>query len=100
MRIENTGLEQLQLDLRTLDDIMEQYGLTRDGHWDYERVTYDRKFTIGKNVYYLRVQGVATEGDVGANRAIIQLKTPILGKHYPHGVEYGEDENFPQRLSL
>jgi hypothetical protein len=25
--------------------------------------------------------------------------TPLLGKHYyPHGVEYGEGENFPESL--
>ncbi len=31
--------------------------------------------------------------------AVIQLKTPLIGKHYyPHGVEYGEDENFPDNL--
>ena len=56
------------------------------------------------NVYpmiksYLRVFGYAVEGDVGAHRATIQLLTPVLGKHYyPHGVEYGENEYFPESL--
>src|SRR6476619_5794469 len=99
MRFENTGLELMQLDLNTLDDILPQYGLIRAGAWDYERVTYDRKIVIGDNVYYLRVQGYAVEGDVGAHEAIIRLLSPILGKHYyPHGIEYGEDENFPNAL--
>ncbi|MEK6453946.1 YugN family protein [Caldifermentibacillus hisashii] len=99
MYIENTGLEHLQLDLNTLDEILPEYGLIRAGQWDYERVTYDRKIVINKNVYYLRVQGYAVSGDVGAHDAIIQLKVPILGKYYyPHGVEYGEDENFPNAL--
>ena len=27
------------------------------------------------------------------------LKKPVIGKHYyPHGVEYGEDEHFPESL--
>lgn len=99
MYIENTGLENLQLDLNTLDEILPEYGLFRAGHWDYERVTFDRKITINQNVYYLRVQGYAVSGDVGAHEATIQLKVPILGKYYyPHGVEYGEDENFPNAL--
>lgn len=41
MYIENTGLEHLQLDLNTLDEILPEYGLIRAGQWDYERVTYD-----------------------------------------------------------
>ncbi|MCU9612229.1 YugN-like family protein [Caldibacillus lycopersici] len=99
MYIENTGLENLKIDLNTLDEILPQYGLIRAGQWDYERVTYDRKIVIKEHVYYLRVQGVALEGDVGAHDAYIQLKKPILGKYYyPHGIEYGEDENFPNSL--
>jgi len=99
MYIENTGLENLKADLKTLDDMMSQYGLIRAGQWDYERVTYDRKIVLNDHIYYLRVQGYALEGDVGANDAYIQLKKPFLGKYYyPHGVEYGEDENFPKAL--
>jgi len=99
MRFENTGIEELKVDLNTLDEILPQYGLIRAGQWDYERVTYDRKIIINEHIYYLRVQGYAIEGDVGAHDALIQLKVPILGKYYyPHGVEYGEDENFPSSL--
>lgn len=99
MRFENSGIELLQVDLNTLDDLLPQYGLIRAGAWDYERVTYDRKIELGNNIYYLRVQGYAVRGDVGAHEAIIRLMVPILGKHYyPHGVEYGEDENFPKHL--
>jgi hypothetical protein len=99
MKFENTGIENLTVDLNRLDEIMEDFGLVRAGQWDYERVTYDRKFEIQNDVYYLRVQGYAVEGDVGAHRAVIKLITPLLGKHYyPHGVEYGEGENFPKPL--
>lgn len=99
MRFENTGLENFQLDLDRLDEVMETNRMVRAGQWDYDRVTYDHKFQIKEGIFYLRIQGYATEGDVGANQATIQLMTPILGKHYyPHGVEYGEDENFPAHL--
>lgn len=99
MKLENTGLESKQVDLNRLDDLMSSYSLVRAGQWDYERVTYDRKFELKEGIYYLRVFGYAVEGDVGAHKASIQLLTPLLGKHYyPHGVEYGDGEHFPASL--
>ncbi|GAA0338785.1 YugN family protein [Bacillus carboniphilus] len=99
MKFENTGIESLKADLTRLDEVMDEYGLVRADQWDYERVSYDRKFEMKEGTFYLRVQGYAVEGDVGSRHAIIQLITPILGKHYyPHGVEYGEGENFPNSL--
>jgi hypothetical protein len=99
VRFENTGIEKLKADLNRIDEVMEDHGLVRAGQWDYERVTYDRKFELREGVYYLRIQGYSLEGDVDTFKATIQLMTPILGKHYyPHGVEYGEDENYPASL--
>ncbi|KAB2335289.1 YugN family protein [Cytobacillus gottheilii] len=99
MKFENIGLDKLKADLNRLDEVMLSYGLVREGQWDYERVTYDRKFELKDGVYYLRVFGYAAEGDVGAHKALIQIMTPLLGKHYyPHGVEYGEGETFPKSL--
>lgn len=99
MKFENTGYEKLKADLNRLDDVMLDYGLVREGQWDYERVTYDRKFELKEGVFYLRVRGYAVEGDVDTNKAVIQLLPALLGKHYyPHGVEYGEGENFPASL--
>lgn len=99
MKFQNSGLENFKADLNRLDEVMLSKGLVREGQWDYERVTYDRKFELKEGVFYLRVFGFAAEGDVGAHKAIIQLMTPLLGKHYyPHGVEYGDGENFPKSL--
>ncbi|HEY2420021.1 MAG TPA: YugN family protein [Neobacillus sp.] len=100
MKFENLGIEKFTADLNRLDDVMLEHGLVRAGQWDYERVTYDRKFEMKEGVFYLRIQGYAVEGDVDTNRgATIQLMTPLLGKHYyPHGVEYGEGETFPSSL--
>lgn len=99
MNFEKVGLKGFKSSLDRLDHLMKEFGLIREGQWDYERVTYDRKFQLKEGTFYLRVQGYAIEGDVGANKATIELITPILGKHYyPHGVEYGEDENFPSHL--
>jgi YugN-like protein len=99
VKFENTGIETVKTDLNLLDDLMLQNSLVRAGQWDYERVTYDRKFEIAEGTFYLRIMGYATDGDVGSNSATIQLLTPILGKHYyPHGVEYGSSETFPSAL--
>lgn len=101
MKLENLGIEDTVMELKPLDRIMGNNAFIRAGQWDYERVTYDYK--IGSNekniTYYIRIQGYALEGDVDRGDAVIKLLTPLLGKHYyPHGVEYGEEENFPENL--
>lgn len=99
MKFENSGLESMKADLNRLDEVMLDHNLVREGQWDYERLTYDRKFELKEGTFYLRLRGHAVEGDIGAHKAIIQLMTPLLGKHYyPHGVEYGEGEKFPSSL--
>lgn len=99
MKFENLGFDNVKADLRRLDDVMAEHKLVREEQWDYERVAYDRKFELKEGIFYLRILGYAVEGDVGANKAVLQLLTPLLGKHYyPHGVEYGEGEDFPKSL--
>ncbi|WP_078547359.1 YugN family protein [Litchfieldia alkalitelluris] len=97
MKFENTGIENATVELERLNDVMKELGFVLAGQWDYERVTYDKKFELKDEVFYLRVQGYTTEGEVEGKHAIIKLLTPLLGKHYyPHGVEYGEGEKFPK----
>ncbi|WP_047984581.1 YugN family protein [Ornithinibacillus californiensis] len=101
MKLENLGIEDTVMELKPLDRLMGNHAFIRAGQWDYERVTYDYK--IGSNekniTYYIRIQGYALEGDVDRGDAVIKLLPPLLGKHYyPHGVEYGEGENFPENL--
>lgn len=99
MEFINSSLETVVVEQQLLQDVMNKHGLVLGGHWDYERVTYDFKFDIPEGIYYLRMPGYAVEGDVGANNATIQMMDPYLGKHYyPTGVEYGEDEVFPERI--
>ncbi|WP_338781761.1 YugN family protein [Metabacillus sp. FJAT-52054] len=99
MKFEGTGLDQQTAELSRLDFLMEQHGLVRAGQWDYERVTYDKKMEQLGEIYYFRIQGYITEGEVGGRHAVVKLLTPLLGKHYyPHGVEYGEGEDFPEPI--
>lgn len=95
MRIENTGIDDIVIDLKPLDHITGNHAFIRAGQWDYERVTYDYRINSDeKNVtYYIRIQGYALEGDVDSKNAVMKLLTPLVGKHYyPHGIEYGEEE--------
>jgi len=99
MYIEDTGIENIVADLFILDDIMLKHDLIRGGQWDYERVTYDKKYLIKDETFYLRIFGYTTDGDVDTRDAIMNLKKPVLGKYYyPFGIEYGENENFPKSL--
>lgn len=101
MRLENTGIEDSVVELKPLDHLTGRHAFIRAGQWDYDRVTYDYRIdSKEKNItYYIRIQGQAIEGDVDRGNAVIKLMTPLLGKHYyPHGVEYGEGENFPESL--
>ncbi|MEC5422811.1 YugN family protein [Virgibacillus sp. C22-A2] len=101
MRLENTGIEDVIMDLKPLDHLTGKHAFIRAGQWDYDRVTYDYRIdSKEKNItYYIRIQGYTVEGDVDSGNAVIKLATPLLGKHYyPHGVEYGENESFPENL--
>ncbi|MFT4416090.1 YugN family protein [Fredinandcohnia humi] len=101
MRFDNSGIENLSIELSRLSDIMKEAGFILAGQWDYERVTYDRKFEIKGEIFYLRLQAYAIEGEIeeNARHTVVKLLTPILGKYYyPHGVEYGDGETFPNSL--
>ncbi len=99
MYFENTNLENLTADQELIESIMKKNGLECDGGWDYERMTFDKRFDTREGRYYLRVFAYAISGDVGAHDAILTLMKPALGKYYyPHGVEYGDDEVYPAHL--
>ncbi|MBU9711248.1 YugN family protein [Evansella tamaricis] len=95
MKFEETGLEGLKIEFQALEEIMEKAGF----HYvyDYERVTFDYKMVVRDDIFYFRVQAFAVEGEIPSPHGIVQLLTPLLGKHYyPHGVEY--DEEFPKNI--
>lgn len=83
------------VDLQILSELMKNNGFICKSGWDYERMTFDYKFDLEENIYYLRIPTRAFDGDIGSGHAKLEVLTPYLGKHYyPHGIEY--DEVFPQ----
>ena len=53
MQFTNTKFNGAVVDLTLLTEIMEKNHFVLAGQWDYERVTYDYKFEILNDVYYL-----------------------------------------------
>ncbi|WP_096199224.1 YugN family protein [Bacillus sp. FJAT-45350] len=100
MKFENIGINSEEVKFSTLKHAAESVGLVHAGQWDYERVSFDYKYEdqVENAIYYLRVQGVAVEGEIPKSDAVVKLLDPILGKHYyPHGVEY-DGEDFPKAI--
>ena len=92
MYLENTQLESVQVDQEVLTKVLAKYGLECHGGWDYDRMTFDRKFDVREGRYYLRLFCNAVSGDVGAHNATLNIIKPVIGKYYyPHGVEYTDE---------
>lgn len=98
MYFDNKTLENITVEQDLLVSVMNKNGLECDGAWDYDRMTFDKRFDLKEGRYYLRVFCTAVSGDVGNNTAVLKILKPALGKYYyPHGVEY-ENEVFPKHL--
>lgn len=101
LKLENTGIDDMQIDLKPLSKVLGLHAFIRGESWDYERITYDYKIGSNeKNIsYYIRIQAYAIEGDIDRADAVVKIMPPLLGKHYyPHGIEYGEDAEFSKNL--
>ncbi|WP_283776115.1 YugN family protein, partial [Bacillus velezensis] len=61
--------------------IMKKHCLECDGGWDYERMTFAKRFDTREGRYYLRVFAYAISGDVGAHDAFLTLMKPAQGKY-------------------
>lgn len=98
MYFDNLTLENITADQELLVSVMEKNGLECHGAWDFDRMTFDKRFDLKEGRYYLRVFCSAISGDVGNRSAVLKIAKPALGKYYyPHGVEY-DDEVFPKHL--
>ncbi|AIC94948.1 MULTISPECIES: YugN family protein [Shouchella] len=98
MKFTETGLENHQIKFTLVHDSAESVGFVHADQWDYERAMFDYKMVHHEGTFYLRVPVYAVKGDIPAQSTIVQIMTPILGKHYyPHGVEY-EGETYPDAI--
>lgn len=82
-------------------DVMRDHGFIFGEQWDYERATFDFKMPDESDpgTFYLRVPVFTVNGDIPHDETLVKLMTPMLGRHYyPHGVEYGEEEGFPDKI--
>lgn len=95
MQLHTLKVENIIVEQSLLQELMNKNGFTCSGGWDYQRMTYDFKFELDNDIYYLRIPTFSIEGDIGSGNAKLKILTPYVGKHYyPHGLEYGEEE-FP-----
>jgi hypothetical protein len=88
MFLKETGLEGLKKDLGHLDEIMNSLGFHRA--WDYKSAHYDFKYDdpASNQVYYLRVPTIAVKGVLESPSAVLEFKTPFIGRHlFPHGLD-------------
>src|SRR5690625_7219366 len=99
MRLENTGIDDMLVDVKPLSYIMGNHAFIKGEQWDYERITYDYKVGSEEKgvTYYIRIHGYAVEGDVDRGNAVVKLLTTILGNHYyPHVIVSDEEQNLPK----
>ncbi|MGQ0513738.1 YugN family protein, partial [Bacillus sp. D-CC] len=80
MQFTNTKFNGAVVDLTLLTEIMEKNHFVLAGQWDYERVTYDYKFEILNDVYYLRVQGLPNKGGSSFISACLLPMSPSTAK--------------------
>lgn len=98
MKFTETGLEENQLKFSIVHYAAESIGFVHADQWDYERAMFDYKMVHHEGTFYLRVPVYSVKGDIPTPSTIVEIMSPIVGKHYyPHGVEY-EGETFPQAI--
>ncbi|SDI65748.1 YugN family protein [Natribacillus halophilus] len=101
MKLTDFNFPDKEIRFGSLLDIMRGKGFIFAEQWDYERAMFDLKMPVegDPGVFYLRVPVFAVDGDIPGDETTVKLMTPILGRHYyPHGVEHGEEENFPDHI--
>ncbi|MBB6449418.1 hypothetical protein HNR44_001367 [Geomicrobium halophilum] len=101
MKLTDFNFPDKEVKFGNLIPVMEQAGFIFAEQWDYERVTFDYKMPDESDpgTFYLRVPAFAVHGDIPGDDTLVKLMTPILGRHYyPHGVEYSDDLEFPDKI--
>ncbi|TCS95031.1 YugN family protein [Hazenella coriacea] len=79
------------------EKIMKNLGFDRS--WDYNKATYDLKYTDNNKVdYYLRLRGtVVNDKQLEHPKALLEFGVPVFARHFfPHGLD--ESVEVPKSL--
>lgn len=78
----------IKQEFKDLETIMLGLGFVRHS-WDYNKATYDLKYTLDGVDYYLRLRGVVNNGKSLENpKAELKLDVPYFVRHlFPHGLD-------------
>jgi hypothetical protein len=71
-----------------LEKLMKSLGFIR-WSWDYDKATYDLKYTLDGVDYFLRLPGkVVGDKQLEHPKALLQLGVPVFVRHFfPHGMD-------------
>ncbi|MGA9173771.1 MAG: YugN family protein [Thermoactinomyces sp.] len=80
-----------------MEKIMKGLGFVR-WSWDYEKTTYDFKYTADNIDYYLRLRAdVINDKQLENPKALLEIGTPVFVRHFfPHGLD--ESAEVPEAL--
>ncbi|MBA4541763.1 MULTISPECIES: YugN family protein [Thermoactinomyces] len=80
-----------------MEKIMKKLGFVR-WSWDYEKVTYDLKYTSDQIDYFLRLRAdVINDKRLEHPKALLEIGTPVFVRHFfPHGID--ETAEVPESL--
>jgi hypothetical protein len=87
----------IQKEFKEMEQLMEQLGFVR-WSWDYNKVTYDYKYTADDIDYYLRIPcRVVNDKQLENPKAVLELYPPVFARHlFPHGLD--NDAEIPAAL--
>lgn len=84
----STHIQGKKKEFHQLEQSLKSLGFDR-WTWDYEKVVYDKKYVVGENTYYLRVQGnVINNKPLENPKSLLELQQPVFVEHFfPHGLD-------------
>lgn len=94
----NTKTQGITKKFKDLEQLMKSMDFVR-WTWDYEKVVYDKKYVLGENTYYLRLQGnVINDKSLENPETLLELQQPVFAEHFfPHGLD--ESADIPEALT-
>ncbi|MGX9707213.1 MULTISPECIES: YugN family protein [Laceyella] len=82
----------IRKEFRELEKLMKQLQFIR-WTWDFEKVTYEIKYTVDGVDYYLRLRGTVVNNYMLENpKALVELDHPSFVRHFfPHGLDHNAE---------